>query len=365
MAGLAATPDLAHTQGLIARALEAVSQRFEDQLRSDLPPVSRLIEHIESYRGKMLRPTLVLACGLAADPSSTPSLRPSVSPSLLPSHITTAAVCEMIHMATLVHDDVLDEADIRRRGQTVNRLHGNEAAVILGDYLLASAYHLCSQLDSQKVALLVAHTSMTLCAGELLQLSHRNDLSLDEHTYFEIVDRKTASLIGLACRLGAQCSGADEDTAARFERFGRKLGIAFQIQDDLLDLTGKASTLGKPANQDLSAGKLTLPLIHHLASIAPSRRAESLLLMEQACGIGGRAGSGGAGIGGIGVPPVRNPNASAALRDALEASRSIAHARDAAERLIAEAKSDLAPIPDSAAKSLLFTMADAVITRTF
>jgi octaprenyl-diphosphate synthase len=253
-------------------------------------------------------------------------------------------------MATLVHDDVLDEADIRRRGQTVNRLHGNEAAVILGDYLLASAYHLCSQLDSQSVALLVAHTSMTLCAGELLQLSHRNDLSLDERTYFEIVDRKTASLIGLACRLGAQCSSADEDAAARFERFGRKLGIAFQIQDDLLDLTGQASTLGKPANQDVSAGKLTLPMIHHLASIPSSRRAESLLLLESATGTLS-AGNG--------------PDAFTRLRHALDSSGSIAHARQTAERLIAEAKSELTSIPDSAAKSLLSTMADAVVTRTF
>lgn len=343
---VAANADLSLVQGVIAQGLEEVTRRFEEQLCSDLPPVQRLVSHIENYRGKMLRPTLVLACGLA----SLPSLRRSVTPTLLASHITCAAVCEMIHMATLVHDDVLDEADIRRRGQTVNRLHGNEAAVILGDYLLASAYHLCSQLDSQKVALLVAHTSMTLCAGELLQLSHRNDLSLDETTYFEIVDRKTASLVGLSCRLGAQCSDADEDTAARFERFGRKLGIAFQIQDDLLDLTGQTSTLGKPANQDVSAGKLTLPMIHHLACIPPARRAESLLLLESAT----RSSRSGTG-----------PEAFARLRHSLDSSSSIAHARQTAERLIAEGKTELAQIPDSTARSLLLTMADAVITRTF
>jgi octaprenyl-diphosphate synthase len=354
-----AAHDLAHTQGLIAQGLEEVTRRFEDQLRSDLPPVQRLVAHLEHDRGKMLRPTLVLGCGLAA----APPLRLSASPSLFPAHLTTAAVCEMLHMATLVHDDVLDEADIRRRGQTVNRLHGNETAVILGDYLLASAYHLCSQLDTQKVALLVAHTSMTLCAGELLQLSHRNDLSLDETTYFEIVERKTASLIGLACRLGAQCSGADEETAARFDRFGRKLGIAFQIQDDLLDLTAKASTLGKPTNQDVSAGKLTLPLIHHLAAIPPAQRAESLLLLEQACGLDGQS-RGRSGIGGS-VSPVRPVQASTTLRDALESSGSISHARTTAERLVSEAKAELSPIPDSAAKSLLLVMADAVITRSF
>jgi octaprenyl-diphosphate synthase len=364
MPGLAVTPELNDVQGAIATALEDVTRRFEEQLRSDLPPVQRLVAHIEHYRGKMLRPTLVLACGLASSAGSAPpSLRPSIPPSFSPSHITSAAVCEMIHMATLVHDDVLDEADIRRRGETVNRLHGNEAAVILGDYLLASAYHLCSQLDSQKIALLVAHISMTLCAGELLQLSHRNDLSLDETTYFEIVERKTASLIGLACRLGAQCSGADEESCTRFDRFGRRLGVAFQIQDDLLDLTAKASALGKPAGKDMEAGKLTLPMIHHLAAASPEQRAESLLLLELACGGGPRAP-----INGRPATAAAHPtpsDAASMLRAALQASGSIPHARKVAEGLVIEAKAEVGPIPDSASKSLLLAMADAVITRTF
>jgi octaprenyl-diphosphate synthase len=357
MAPTASTPsDLAETQAAIAAALERVEERFDHQLRSDLPPVSRLVNHIEHYRGKMLRPTLALVCGLAA-PSS---LRPSVSPFLSLDHITVAAVCEMIHMATLVHDDVLDEADTRRRGATINRLAGNEAAVILGDYLIASAYHLCSQLDSQKIALLVGHISMTLCAGELLQLSHRNDLSLDEPTYFEIVERKTASLIGLACRLGAQCSGADEATCARFDRFGARLGVAFQIQDDLLDLTGQQSTLGKPAGKDMEKGKLTLPMIHHLAAIMPGDRARSLLLLERACGIR---------IHRAGVPALPHKDtpgdAAAALRQALDGSGSIAHAIRTAERLVGEACSELTPIPESGAKSLLMMMAEAVVKRAF
>ncbi len=342
-------PDLASVQAALLANLNLVSERFDAQLRSDLPPVSRLVQHVENYRGKMLRPTLVLACGLATDPSC---LRASVPSCLSPAHITVAAVCEMIHMATLVHDDVLDEADIRRRGETVNRLYGNEAAVILGDYLIASAYHLCSQLESQTVALQVAHVSMTLCAGELLQLSHRNDLSLDEATYFELVERKTASLIALAARLGAQCSGADQAMCDRFERFGRKLGVAFQIQDDLLDLTGQRETLGKPSGKDLEKGKLTLPMIHHLANIAQGGRAKSLLLLEQACG--GMQG----GVNG-------DAKAAAALRNALDSSGSIAHAVRAAERLVEEAKSELGPVPESDAKSLLMSMAEAVVKRAF
>lgn len=337
-------PDVAEVQQRIADALIEVNRRFDEQLRSDLPPVSRLCQHVERYRGKMLRPTLVLACGLAAQ-SRTQDSGPRTQ-DLTPAHITLAAVCEMIHMATLVHDDVLDEADTRRRGQTVNRLHGNETAVILGDYLIAAAYHLCSQLNQPQIALRVAGVAMTLCAGELLQLSHRGDLSLDEPTYFEIVERKTGSLVALACRLGAEASGADENTARRLERFGLKAGVAFQIQDDLLDLTGRQAALGKPVGQDLAKGKLTLPFIHHLAAASPSDRGRSLLLLERAAAQGPDA-----------------LDAAASLTRALESTGSIAHARAAAASLVTLAKSELAPLPDTPAKRLLLAMADAVIAR--
>jgi octaprenyl-diphosphate synthase len=283
----------------------------------------------------MLRPRLVVVCGLAAAPD-----RP-----IGDDHVTVGAVCEMIHMATLVHDDVLDDAATRRRGQTVNGLHGNEAAVMLGDYLIASSYHLCSQMDSQKIALLVGHISMTMCAGELLQLSHRGDYSLDEPTYFEIVARKTGGLVALACRLGAACSGAPEDTCRRLERFGDRVGIAFQIQDDLLDLTGAPSALGKPVGKDLEKGKLTLPLIHHLGSVGPAERGRSLRLLD-------RVSAGDAG-------------AASELAGALRAGGSIAYARTAAAELVSQAQAELKPLPDSDAKRHLTAMADAVVTRSF
>lgn len=341
MTGFLDVPDsLAPVQAAIAEGLARVERRFDEQLRSDLPPVARLVEHVERYRGKMLRPVLVLVSGMAAAPGGR----------IADEHITVAAVCEMIHMATLVHDDVLDEADTRRRGRTVNRLHGNETAVILGDYLIAAAYHLCSQLDSQKVALLVGQISMTVCAGELLQLHHRDDFSLDEPTYFEILDRKTASLIGLACRLGAAASGADEATCRGLERFGRRLGIAFQIQDDLLDLTGNASTVGKTVGRDLAKGKLTLPMIHHLGHVRAIDRGRALTLLERACADAGRAES---------------PEAAAELAEVLDATGSVAHAKNVAASLVAEAKASVADLTDSPAKAFLLLMADAVIDRSF
>ncbi len=331
-------------------ALERVTQRFDRQLESDLPPVARLVRHVEHYRGKMLRPMLTLVSGLAtATPPPSASPRPSIAPTLTDAHTTLAAVCEMIHMATLVHDDVLDDADTRRKGDTVNRLHGNETAVILGDYLIASSYHLCSQLNRPEVSLRVAHVAMTLCAGELLQLSHREDFSLDEPTYFEIIERKTASLIALACRLGAAASDAAEDTCARLDRFGRAVGMAFQIQDDILDLTGRAATLGKPVGKDLEKGKLTLPLIHHLAHAAPAQRGASLRLLERAAK----------------AQPSEDSRAAATdLVRAVEGTHSLAHARHVAHDFVARAKDELAPLPPTPAKDLLLILAEAAIGRS-
>ncbi|MBL8991359.1 MAG: polyprenyl synthetase family protein, partial [Phycisphaerae bacterium] len=170
---------------------------------------------------------------------------------------------------------------------------------------------------------------------------------LDERTYFEIVDRKTASLIAAACRLGARHAGAGPDAAERFESFGRSLGIAFQIQDDLLDLTGDQAVVGKSLGKDLEKGKLTLPLIHHLAAAGPERRGRTLTLLEATSG------------------PHQRGAAEASLAQALVETGSIDHARRAAERLVAQAKAALEPLPESPARALLLMMADAVVTRAF
>jgi len=337
-------PELAAIQSTLADALRRVEGRFNDALRSDLPPVDRLCAHVESYRGKMLRPAVVVLSGLAA------GSRDREAPEVSEAHITVGAVCEMIHMATLVHDDVLDDADTRRKGATVNRLHGNEAAVILGDYLFSAAYRLCSTLPGEtgrRTALLIGETGMTLCSGELLQLHHRRDYSIDEPTYFEIVERKTASLIAAACRLGAEHAGATDEVAAGLERYGLRLGVAFQIQDDLLDLTGTESVVGKPLRRDVELGKLTLPLIHHLAAASQAQRGRTLGLIGAVPGVEGER---------EGVQ---------ALQAALGETGSIRHAREVAVGLVAEAKAALEVVEESAAKRFLMLMADAVVDRSF
>ncbi len=330
----------------VADRLIDVQKVFNGQLDTDLPPVRDLVLHVERYRGKMLRPVLVLVSGMAAHPRAGAVSSSEARGLLTPDHTVVAAVIEMVHMATLVHDDVLDDAQVRRRGATVNNLHGNEAAVMLGDYLLASAYHLCSTLQSNAAALAVARASVVTCAGELLQLHHRQDFSLDEATYFEVVARKTGELIATAAELGAMCSGADQRTQRVLSAFGRDVGIAFQVQDDLLDLLGAESTVGKSVGKDLENGKLTLPVIHALSHAAPEQRGRLLRLLERASGDASHA-------------------ASNELAQLLQRSGSVAYAKERATAHVHRACDGLAALPDSAAKRTLLAMADAVVGRSY
>lgn len=304
----------------------AAAALFERQLASELPPVNTLCMHVERYRGKMLRPAMVFLSGLACG-------------TVGPRHHLVAATCEMIHMATLVHDDVLDEAEIRRKGHTVNHLRGNEVAVMLGDYLISNAFHLCSQTGDASINLRLGEVTNTLCEGELVQLHHRDDLSLDERTYFEIVRRKTAVLIGACCQLGARLSGAGAAAEKALYAFGEGLGVAFQIQDDLLDLEGREDVVGKSLGRDLEKGKLTLPVILHLANAEGAERELTIDAIRARDG--------------------------ARLIERLHASGSVAAARARAEALCEEARACLHVLPPGGAVNALHSAADAVIRRQF
>lgn len=221
------------------------------QLQVGHGPVDELCGELSHYRGKMLRPSLVLLAASAS--SSGGDTTDSVH--------RAAAVVELIHMATLAHDDVLDEADLRRGGPTINQLHGNEAAVMLGDWLISNAFHLCSRIGSPHLNLFLGETTNTLCAGEILQLHHRDDLEIDRDTYFTIIRQKTASLVAASCRIGAMLTGAPEYVAGALQRFGLQLGMAFQVRDDLIDLVCDTVVAGKPVGADARSGKMTLATI--------------------------------------------------------------------------------------------------------
>ncbi len=170
----------------------------------------------------------------------------------------------MIHTATLVHDDILDESMVRRHAATVNAEWGNETAVLLGDYLFTHAFHLAASLDSTLACRWIGRATNWVCEGEMHQVHQRGNFDLDECSYFSIIEGKTAELTAVSCRLGAHYAGADDATTEALDRYGRNLGIAFQIADDVLDIWGEERLTGKSLGTDLEKQKLTLPVIRLL-----------------------------------------------------------------------------------------------------
>ncbi len=333
MANMSSMPHTDEMAAILASRLVDVATRFEQALVNDLAPVNALTRHVERYRGKMLRPTLVITTGIA--------VRDGVEPSALVDQQLNAlaAVVEMIHMSTLVHDDVLDEADLRRGGATINSLRGNETAVMLGDFLISSSFHLCSRVGEPWLNTALGEMTTQLCAGEILQLSHRGNLTLSEATYFEIVRRKTGVLAGACCGLAARLAGASLEIAEALRLYGEELGIAFQIQDDVLDLVGEEHIVGKTLGIDLRKGKFTLPIVIHLARCSPVERVKTLAVIE-ACDV-------------------------EALLPLIESSGSLAAARERARELVEHAKGRLTVLPPSGAQQMLVAIADAAIARAF
>jgi octaprenyl-diphosphate synthase len=314
----------------IAAELTAVDQRFTAELSSDLRCVNSLVKHVSRFRGKMLRPCLLLLTGKACSPTGE----------LTDAHITLATVVEMVHMATLVHDDVLDEAELRRKGATINHLRGNEAAVMLGDYLISHSYHLCSSLESQYASRLIARTTNQVCEGELLQIDNRNKLNLDEETYRQIIHRKTAVLTAACCTLGATFAGASPERVKQMETYGTSLGMAFQIQDDILDIIGDTGTVGKTLGSDIEKGKMTLPMIHFLRTAPSEHRA---LLRSLLMG--------------------RDAEKVEQVRNLILPSKSIDYARECAAKLVQQARACLMDLHDTDARRVLDVMAEFVVSR--
>ncbi len=311
----------------IAADLDLALEVFRQELASDQVFIDELCAQVARYHGKMLRPVLLLLSGQA-------------SGGIRDEHHVLAAVVEMVHIATLVHDDILDESEVRRRVPTVNHLWGNERAVLLGDFLISHAFHLCSSLDSQMASRRIGRTTNEVCEGEMMQVANRDNLDLSETLYLEIIKRKTASLIGTCCELGAWAAGADAATVEQLRGYGVSLGIAFQIVDDMLDLTGKESTVGKSVGRDVQKGKLTLPLIHYLRNATP---ADAERMRHRL------------------VDPANH--GSATLVPDLRAAGSLEYARNVASEHVQAARFALATLPASEARNVLGIMADYVIER--
>ena len=241
---------LAEIRRPIAAELKEYRDIFEQTLKHENPLLRVALEHLLNRQGKMMRPMLVL---LAAKFESEVNER-----------VLYAAVSlELLHTASLVHDDVVDESDRRRGQKSVNALLDNKAAVLVGDFLLSKALYHAAATGSNRVVTWVSELGQTLADGELLQLANLDISDISEENYFEVISKKTASLFATCAKAGALLAGGGEEVVSELEDFGQKVGICFQMRDDLLDFDNQHDT-GKPAGNDMKEGKLTLPVIHAL-----------------------------------------------------------------------------------------------------
>jgi octaprenyl-diphosphate synthase len=327
-------PELDAIYATIRGELEQTEDMLYGVLCSEHPFVDQLVRHGFRMGGKRLRPALVLLSGVACG-------------SLTETHRTLAAAVEVIHTATLVHDDILDEATTRRHMETINSRWSTEAGVLVGDFLLAQALCLAAETDDPFAVREIAAGCKVMCEGELRQTASRGDFGLTEEEYFKIIEGKTASLLRVCCRLGAHYAGGTPEQIDALGEFGRKIGLAFQIVDDLLDLLGDESRVGKSLGTDLKKRKLTLPMIRMLECSSSKRRQELLAAWEE-------------------EEPAADENLSNGdLTASLKNSDALAYAEEAAKREIKEAVELLrAILPDSESRTSLEGLAHFVVKRS-
>lgn len=235
-------------QRLVSGDLSRVNDVIVQKMQSPVALIPQLAGHIVAAGGKRLRPLLTLASARLCDYEGE-------------RHIPLAACVEFIHTATLLHDDVVDESDLRRGLDTANALWGNKASVLVGDFLFSRAFQLMVSDGSLKVLKILSDASAVIAEGEVHQLLTSNDTATDEKAYLEVIEAKTAALFAAACRVGAVVAERPEVEEDALERFGRGLGIAFQLVDDVLDYSAEQKALGKTVGDDFREGKITLPLV--------------------------------------------------------------------------------------------------------
>lgn len=308
--------------------MDEVETKFYKELQPETNSLADLISHISKYKGKRLRPALVLLSGKCVG-------------EIVPQHIDIAIVVEMVHTATLIHDDIIDEASMRRHIESVNSKWGREISILFGDYLFSRGFTILSALDSQVATLLLSQTVNVMCEGEIIQLQRRYDIGLSEDEYIGIIERKTASLCAASCRLGATFAGANRKVLDMLSNYGLKIGTAFQIIDDCLDVMGAEEEMGKSLNSDMQKGKLTLPLIR-LVNQLPKKELEAA--RELIFQYNGRE--------------TKN-----AIVELLTEHDAVEYAFNTAKNIVKQAQEEISPLPDSKYKTTLMELADYIVTR--
>jgi len=267
----AVAPDLGKLRALVAEDFRATDRLIREELHSEVALINQLSDYIISGGGKRLRPMLVLlaarACGVDDD-------RP----------IQLAAIIEFIHTATLLHDDVVDASSLRRGRETANAIWGNEASVLVGDFLYSRAFQMMVAVNDMRVMRIMADATNLIAEGEVLQLLNCNDPDTTEARYLEVIRRKTSTLFQAGAQLGAMITQRPPAEQEALAAYGLHLGNAFQLVDDMLDYSASTSELGKNVGDDLAEGKPTLPLIHAMHKAAPVQRE----MIRKAIADGGR-----------------------------------------------------------------------------
>jgi octaprenyl-diphosphate synthase len=308
-------PDMAEVDGLIRASLD-----------SDVVLIRQIAEYIIGSGGKRLRPMLVVlaarACGYAG-----------------PHHVALAAIVEFIHTATLLHDDVVDESDLRRGQQSAHAVWGNAASVLVGDFLYSRSFQMMVTVGSMKVMEVLSDATNTIAEGEVEQLLNMHDPEVSEARYFSVIEKKTAKLFEAACQLGAVLAG-EERFESDLALFGRELGAAFQVADDVLDYTADAETLGKNIGDDLAEGKPTLPLILCRRKLDEER----LAMVDETI----RSGA----VERIGE-----------IVDLIRSSGALDASQDRAAEHAAAARQAVAALPASPWKQAMITLADYSVSR--
>jgi len=312
----------------VADGLARMRGVLEAQIEEKSHAVADMTGHVRRFRGKELRGALVLLAGDATGNATD-------------EHPSIAAIVEMIHLATLVHDDVLDGAKVRRRVACVNERWDNQTAVLLGDFLYARAFALSTDLSSRLASRVLAETTRRICVSEIEQAARRYDFELGEKSYEEISGGKTASLYSAACELGARYPSGRDESGQLLRRFGWEIGLAFQVVDDCLDVVGDEAVVGKSVGNDVEDGKVTLPVLRAYA-LADERTRAGIRDVYTAAGLEHRA--------------VR-------LRQVCDLSAGVEYAMGRAAALVVDARDQLLALEPSPARDALASLGDFVLER--
>lgn len=322
--------DINKVVSLISDDLLLVEAELKKNLRCDVSLISKVGEYVLMSGGKRLRPVLLL---LSSGLCSYTGKR----------NIPLASVMEFIHTATLLHDDVVDNADIRRGNTSANSLWGNEASVLIGDYMYAKSFSIMTEDGDIKILNLLSRATTRMAEGEVLQLVKTGDIEATEEDYINIVIMKTAVLLSAACQTGAILAGVSKEEENALSSFGMNIGIAFQLIDDSLDYTSQNHGFGKALGTDLQEGKMTLPLIHMLKNAGDSERKEVLTLVEKEEDI--------------------NETDLKRVLELINKYQGIEYTINKAEGYIREAKKNLGIFKDSKYRQALLNISDFVLKR--